>query len=165
MNKTLVVALMGIVLICGIAACDDNTADMKQNAQQEQLLKQSVNVVGMPNILNFQEKRTLKEIYELRDRQIVTTTYLFDLYGHLHKLCDSIGYGIPYATQYTNPDYITYQNSRSHVIPQADPNGLYSPASAEGTWVLCLDKATKKTKPVYVEPRIVVSPIKLNVKE
>lgn len=148
-----------------LASCDEDSADMKQNAMQEQILKQSVDSVGMPNILNFQEKRILKEIYELRDRQIPTTTYLFDLYGHLHKLCDSIGYGIPYATQYTNPEYITYQNGSSHIIPQADPNGLYSPASAEGTWVLCLDPKTKKTKPVYVEPRIVVSPIALKVKK
>ncbi len=47
------------------------------------------------------------------------------------------------------------------VIPQADPNGLFSPASAEGAWVLCLDPADKRTKPVYVEPRVVVSPFRL----
>jgi len=46
-------------------------------------------------------------------------------------------------------------------LPQADPNGLYSPASAEGTWVLCVDHKDNKPKPIYVEPRIIVSPIAL----
>lgn len=156
--------LLLFVALVMFASCSDNKAEDRQNKAQEELLSQSVNSVGMPNILNFQEKRTLKEIYELRDRQITTTTYLFDMKGHLHKLCDSIGYGIPYATQYTNPSHITYYGGGYFVLPQADPNGLFSPASADGTWVLCLDNKTKKTKPVYVEPRIIVSPVALDEK-
>ena len=46
-------------------------------------------------------------------------------------------------------------------MPQADPNGLFSPESAEGTWVLCSDPSGNgETRPVYVEPRIIVSPFK-----
>jgi len=59
-------------------------------------------------------------------------------------LCNSIGYGLPYATQYTHPSL-------------ADPNGLYTPSSAEGTWVLCLNPKTKEAEPQYIEPRIIVS--------
>lgn len=154
--------LFGILLM--VTSCTyHRTADEKQNALQEKITMQAVSSVGMPNITNFQEKRTLKEIYELRDRQITTITYLFDMKGHLHKLCDSVGYGIPYATQYTSPSYIKYHSGGStDVLPQADPNGLYSPSNAEGTWILCLDSSTKRTKPVYVEPRIIVSPIALS---
>jgi hypothetical protein len=50
-------------------------------------------------------------------------------------------------------------------LPQADPNGLFSPASAEGTWVLLKDPNGKETRPVYIEPRIIVSPFKLNTDE
>jgi hypothetical protein len=46
-------------------------------------------------------------------------------------------------------------------LPQADPNGLFSPASAEGTWILMKDPNGKEVKPVYIEPRIIVSPFKL----
>jgi len=93
----------------------------------------------------------------------VTTTYIVDLYGKLHKVCDSIGYGIPYATQYTNPQMIDGNSSRYLAMPQADPNGLYSPAQAEGTWVQCRDPATKKLFVVYLEPRVVVSPYPLTM--
>lgn len=47
------------------------------------------------------------------------------------------------------------------VLPQADPNGLFSPAPAEGTWVLLKDPNGTDTKPVDIEPRIAVSPFKL----
>jgi hypothetical protein len=46
-------------------------------------------------------------------------------------------------------------------IPQADPNGLFSPASAEGTWVLCKVPGKDDVKPVYIEDRVTVSPFPL----
>ena len=48
------------------------------------------------------------------------------------------------------------------IVPQADPNGLFSPASADGTWVMCLNPETNQAAPLYVEPRIIVSPFELN---
>ena len=42
-------------------------------------------------------------------------------------------------------------------LPQADPNGLFSPPSAEGTWVMCKDPNSDKVEPIYSEPRIIVS--------
>ena len=73
------------------------------------------------------------------------------------------GYGVPYATQFTNPEKIA---TRGHnygyaILPQADPNGLFSPESAEGTWVLLNDPNSGDVQPIYVEPRIVVSPFRL----
>ena len=149
------------LIVCaalGLAGCQD-TSDQKMNAAQERLAAEAASEVGMPAIVNFQEKRTMKTILELRDQAISTTTYLVTLDGALVKLCDSIGYGLPYATQYTSPSKIS---AGEHVVPQADPNGLFSPASADGTWVLCLDPARKATRPVYVEPRIIVSPFPLS---
>lgn len=136
------------------------SAVAQQQRQQEQLEKESNMQVGMPAITQFSEKRELKQIYELRDREVPTITYIVDLYGKPHKLCDSVGFGIPYATEYTNPDLVTRSYSGSYeryVIPQADPNGLYSPPDAEGTWVICLNPQTQKSAPLYVEPRIIVS--------
>jgi hypothetical protein len=48
------------------------------------------------------------------------------------------------------------------ILPQADPNGLFAPSSAEGTWVMCKDPGGSDVRPVYIEPRIVVSPFKLD---
>jgi len=152
-----------------LVACVEETgsSDQIQNQKQEQVNKQAVQTVGMPSIVNFQEKRILKDILELRDTQIRTYTYTQDMNGHLHKMCDSVGYGISAATQYTNPQRVANrdetQETGNVVVPQADPNGLYSPASTEGTWVLCSDPNQHKTVPVYIEPRVIVSPFPLSV--
>lgn len=119
--------------------------------------------VGMPAIVNFQEKRILKDIIELRDKQISTFTYIMDMNGKLHKVCTSVGYGLPAATQFTNPQRQAGGAQGGYItLPQADPNGLFSPSSADGTWVLCVNPKTGKTAPVYMEPRIIVSPFELD---
>ena len=153
------VSLAGIAL----AACDHTPTSSEIEAQkQEQISLQSGQTVGMPAITNFAEKRMMKDILELRDQSTPTTTYITDMNGKLHKRCDSVGYGLPYATQYTNPSSVQYRGNGAYtVLPQADPNGLYSPAAAEGTWILCVDKKSGKPKPVYIEDRVTVSPIDL----
>ena len=102
-----------------------------------------------------------KDILELRDKNVPTTTYLVGMNNQLTKVCDSVGYGLPYATQYTNPQMRVGSQNGVVTLPQADPNGLYSPASADGTWVLCVDHKDGKAKPIYIEPRIIVSPFAL----
>lgn len=148
-----------------LAGCDmPENSDQIQNAKQEQISKQSVRAVGLPAITNFQEKRILKDILELRDRaDLITYTYITDFNGHLHKRCNSIGYGIPYATQYTNPQKVEWHsNSGNATVPQADPNGLFSPASADGTWVLCKVPGSDKLSPTYIEDRVTVSTFPLD---
>src|ERR1019366_6020122 len=102
--------ILAILVALGFSACDEvrqPTADQKARRQQEVLSSQSVSQVGMPAIVNFQEKRMMKTILELRDTTIPTNTYIVDMNGKTHKKCDSVGYGLPYATQYTNPQYWT----------------------------------------------------------
>ena len=156
----LVVALAATTEASG---CDDST-DAKQQAQQEKLLAEGNSQAGMPAIKNFRERKLLKDILELRDQSgLVTFTYVWsEMSGRLVFFCDSIGYGIPYATQYTNPLKTVGATSAPAVIAQADPNGLFSPAAAEGTWVMCKDPGGDSVQPVYVEPRIIVSPFKLH---
>lgn len=150
--------IFALLVSVALAGCVESS-DSKQNKQQEELSMRSVESVGLPGITKFQERRTLKQILELRDKEIATYSYTQDMNGRLHLLCKSIGYGIPYATQYTNP---MKHSSQGLALPQADPNGLFSPASAEGTWVLCLNKETRQMSPVLAEPRLVVSPFPLN---
>lgn len=147
-----------LVVAFSLAGCDMvPSSDQVQRLAQEKISSQGNAVVGMPAILNFQEKRMMKDIIEMRDKAIVTYTYIVDMNGKLHKVCDSIGYGLPYATQYTNPSRVVWESNHSNVLPQADPNGLFSPASADGTWIMCKDPNGAKVSPVYIEPRIIVS--------
>ena len=156
--------LLVLPLVVMLTACldDQPTSGQIERKKQEELSLQAVQQVGMPAITNFAEKRMMKDILELRDQNVATTTYLVGMNNQLTKVCDSVGYGLPYATQYTNPQRVTGDGTHGYVtLPQADPNGLYSPASADGTWVLCVDHKDGKAKPVFIEPRIIVSPIAL----
>ena len=166
MNKFVTIAALAATF--ALAGCDSPvpTSDQIQNAKQEELSKQGVESVGLPAIKNFQEKRLMKDILELRDQpNLVTYAYIIDLNGHTHKVCDSIGYGLPYATQYTNPQRVahSYQHESIVAIPQADPNGLFSPTAADGTWVLCKVPGKDDVKPLYVEPHVIVSPFPLSM--
>jgi hypothetical protein len=155
---TLMLVAAGLLTACGPTPQSSTELERKK---QEELSLRGVQSVGMPAVVNFAEKRMMKDIIELRDRMQPTYTYIVDMNGKPHKVCNSLGYGLPYATQYTNPNMDTYysqQNQTAHVVlPQADPNGLYSPASADGTWVMCVNPKTNKAEPQYIEPRIITT--------
>ena len=166
-DRTIKVTACALIFVAFSAekGCEPSS-DHIQSQQQERILAEGTAQTGMPAIHNFRERKLLKDILELRDQDgLVTYTYIFaDMTGKLVFFCDSIGYGIPYATQYTNPQHVdTSYPSIRYILPQADPNGLFSPASAEGTWVMCKNPHGPEVKPIYIEPRIVVSPFKLDV--
>jgi hypothetical protein len=171
-----IVLLLALLIGCGPTP-RQQTSDEKTTQQQEMLNQESAAAIGLPAIKNFREKRILKDIMELCDQDgLVTYTYLENMnpvivHGHtalggkLTYFGETIGYGIPYATQFTNPLRVA-KNSETQMqgnvtIPQADPNGLFKPAAAEGTWVLMKETNGKKVLPQYIEPRIVTLTMKL----
>jgi hypothetical protein len=142
----------------------------KQRDRQEKIVAEAAAQVGMPALTNFRELKMVKDIYELRDQTgLITYTYLVNEFsGKLIFFCDSIGYGMPYATQFSAPTSMQRWHMEAFAsgqtadygiqqLPQAEPNGLFVPDSAEGTWVMCKDPNGSDVRPVYVEPRIVVS--------
>lgn len=158
--KKLAIAALAAAIFVPLSGCEENS-DTAQRQQQERILKEGTAQTGMPAITNFRERKLVKMLLEMRDQENLTTytyTYAEDS-GKLTFFCQSVGYGIPYATQYTNPQKYVY-NGNGSVLPQADPNGLFMPDSADATWVMCRsDKG--EVKPVYVEPKVIVSPFKL----
>lgn len=170
MNRFAFLLPLLLLVGCDFAPQQPNS-DQLQARQQEQLAAEATAHTGMPAIKNFRERKMLKDILELRDQNgIVTYTYVVsEMTGKLRYFGQTIGYGIPYSTQYTNPQKIAAiakakggQGADNFaILPQADPNGLFSPASSEGTWVLMKDPAGDKVLPIYIEPRIVVSPFRL----
>ena len=163
MKTKILLCIMVLILIAGCAG--NPSSDRKQRQQNEVLLQEATSQVGMPAIKNFRERKLLRDIIEMRDQNgLVTYTYFWNEFnGKLVYLGESVGYGIPYATQFTNPEKLdrAFTGSDWQVMKQADPNGLFSPESAEGTWILLKDPNSDAVKPVYVEPKIVVSPFKL----
>lgn len=167
MNRLLAVSACAVgafFVLCG-DSCDGQQPNSRQReaAAQEKIQAESLSQVGMPAIVNFAEKRNYKMIYELRDNpNYATYTYLVGMHNELRLLCHSIGYGIPESSQYTNPAMIGYAQDRTGVatLPQADPNGLFSSPSSNGTWVMCIGP-NDKIMPVRAEPNVLTSPFPL----
>lgn len=163
-KRTALIVIAAVFILsaddCGNA--QPSKADVQQAQQTQQMAAESNAQVGMPGIVKYTEKRRMREIYEQRDRAIATFTYVPDMSGRLWHLCDSIGYGIPYATQYSNPTYLGYSQPNVGVatLQQPEPNGLFMPTAAEGTWIDCADPKGKP-QALYVEPRVIVSPFRL----
>ncbi|MGK0449324.1 MAG: hypothetical protein ACJA2M_003130 [Polaribacter sp.] len=174
MKKLLTILIIAIGLF---TSCDaqlpKNTADKTQQLQTEQSLSEMQKQVGMPAIINFKERKLMKMILELRDQEnLITYCYLVnEMNGKVGQfLGRGIGFGIPAATQFTSPqklvdvtDYgiTSYHSNDAAIVPQADPNGLFMPTSTSATWYMLLDEKGKP-HPVYIEPLIIVSPIKLH---
>lgn len=156
--KKLTIAVMAAAILTPLSGCDRGS-DSIQREQQERILREGTAQSGMPAITNFRERKLVKMLLEMRDQEnLITYTYTYaEASGKLTFFCQSVGYGIPYATQYTNPEK---WEASGTTLPQADPNGLFMPDSADATWVMCRsDKG--EVKPVYVEPKVIVSPFKL----
>lgn len=150
-----------------IAGCDKAPkTNEKLAVQQEQLMAEANRQTGMPAIKNFQERKLMKMILELRDQaDLICYAYIVpENTGVPVFLGKCIGYGLPYATQYTNPTatVLWSQTYGIEQLPQADPNGLFMPDSAEGTWVMLIDPQTNEPKPVYVESRVLITPFELS---
>ena len=159
--KKLLIILITLTVIF-IIGCE-KTNDTIQREQTEQLLGEAQRQIGMPNIVNFQQRKLMKMIYELCDKEdLICYAYIkSDYRGELIFIGKCLGYGIPFSAQYTNPEKITKNFSGYFVLPQADPNGLFMPTSSSATWLMMIDPKTNKPRPVYIEPKIVVSPFKL----
>ena len=150
-----VLALSFAVLLGGC----NSSADERQAEETAELMAQANKEVGMPGITRFTEKRMFKRILEQRDQAFQTYTYYLDLQGDPHLLCESIGYGLPAATQYTNPERDKgFNDHEGPNMPQPDPNGLFMPTSTSATYVLCADSASADGFDAqYVEPAILVT--------
>lgn len=168
MKKTIFTVVASTIILVFLFGCNEPTkpnSDKIQQKQTEQALSEAQRQIGMPNITNFQQRKLMKMIYELCDKEdLITYAYIkSDYQGKLFFIGKCIGYGIPFSAQFTNPEKVIYQtyDSGASTLPQADPNGLFMPTSSSATWLMMIDPETGKPRPVYIEPEIVVSPFPL----
>lgn len=160
--KKLSLALLCSGLCLAAAGCEQSrsTATEEQAQTTEQTMRDAQQRVGMPRITNFTEKRLANQILELRDQPNLSTySYISDLNGHLHCIGRSIGFGLPYGTQITNPQQMLLPGISERgvgIMPQAEPNGLFSPDSAAASWVLLVGE-DGRPHPTYIESDVTVS--------
>lgn len=166
MNKKKIIALiLSTVCVMGVFVGCEESNDDKQAEQTQQITKRASDAVGMPNVTNFFEKKMLKRIIEDNDNpNLITYVYIqAPASNKLEYLGEAIGHGVPYSTSYTNPSYAPWgkNDSSTYTLPQPDPNGIYKPSDAKGTWVMLIDPKTKEAKPTLMEPDVVTSQFKL----
>lgn len=145
---------------------DTNSPDEQVSEQTGQMMAEANRQVGMPNINNWQEKKLVRDLYELRDQEdLLTYTYIINWEGQKIYLGRSIGYGIPASVQYSNPERMVHDsgvNGRSAAFTkQPEPNGLFMPDGLSATWVFLVDE-NGNPRATYVEPPILVSPVQLH---
>lgn len=170
MKRTLLITAVLASLSLGIVGCEGekSTAEQTQREETNRLTAEAQRQVGMPAIKNFQERKLMKQILELRDSEdLITHAYIVNLNGDLIYLGKCIGFGLPYSVQFTNPEKVHKGGSSTAgywgvTVPQADPNGMYMPQGLSATWLMMLDEDSGEVRPVYVEPEIIVSPFPLN---
>jgi len=103
--------LLGLsaVLLFGVApACAKLQPDADEAAAQQtqDRMREAQAQVGMAKVVNFTELKFANMIAELRDQSIRTWSYTVDMEGRRHLLCESVGYGLPYGVQTTNPQRV-----------------------------------------------------------
>ncbi len=160
-----------ILILCfTLGACTESvpSAEKQQAKQTTQALNEMNRQIGMPNIKNFFEKKMAKELFELRDNSnLITYAYTKNRDGKYVYIGACIGFGLPYAVQYTNPqkrDWVSREGGVGY-LPQADPNGLYMPSGSSATWLMLINPETGKIEASYEESEITVRQSKIPRKQ
>lgn len=185
MNKTFLSLAFLTLMVSGCSGNVVQSNDSKIAQQQEENLAEGDAQVPPPSIVNWNEKRIAKLIQEKRDQvNLSTFTYTKNMDGKYTFVCESIGFGLPYNTRTNNPQHYEYNTTRSgyvssggayyrdaagnaiwgthEVMPQPEPNGLFIPDSAKGTWNLCRNPKTGKPDVTYQEEEIAVFTYRLD---
>jgi hypothetical protein len=167
LKATMMILAVGLMLLTTGCNKTSKKSNEELASKQESLMQEANRQVGMPAIINFQERKLMKMIFELRDQaNLVCYAYVIpEMTGKPVYLGKCMGYGLPYSTQFTNPMTLEtpgYTERGCATMPQADPNGLFMPESADGTWLMMINPKTNEPQPVYIESRVMVSPFPLD---
>jgi len=161
-KKLLVLPLIGFAGLM-LSGCTDST-DTEASAVEDQQ-KLFVNNQPAPVFDWSLERHLLIQLYKARNDAVNTYTKVRNFNGQVIFECNSIGFPIPANTQLTNPDKIAdslYQGGFA-ILPQPEPNGLYTSPSTAGTFVFCLnDDGT--VSPSYFEADVEAHTKELKIK-
>lgn len=168
-KRSWIVLLIGALFVF-MALGADSCASQNANSSEADKVNQQQDVYAKDQpvpFFNFSEERdVLNQIYKARMGAVNTYSVAYS-FGRPIWACPSIGYPIPYTTQLTNPQAVSHDTGASWgvVLPQAEPNGLYT-GTTTSTWVLCVRKLAgggTEVDPVYVEQEVIAFSYPVNV--
>lgn len=157
-----------ILLAANDGSCSEQSTDQaseRQTAATRTAMDGADREVGMPRIVNFAQRKLLKNAYE--DMDTTTLTYVYvqsQMDGKFLCLGQSVGYGVSLGTQFTAPtapDLLGVSERGIYARPQPEPNGLYSADSGAATIVNLINPANGEAHTALIEPNVITTPIKL----
>ena len=162
------VALMTLASGCRIEPRQSDPAASRQAKATATAMNAADREVGMPRMVNYAQRKLLKNAYEDMDQTTLTYVYTQALDGKFVCLGQALGYGVSLGTQFTASQYPQYipgmspgQYQGGWMIDQPEPNGLYSPSSGEATIVDLINPVNGEAHTAIMEPRIVTLPFEL----
>lgn len=162
--KTLMIVLSAAL----IAGCGNDNGSTEGRDRERVQVQQGQYEKGQP-IPAYDwslERHLVISLYNVRNQKAATHSVWRSDRGMIEGDCPSYGYGIPYDTSLTNPLAPTAfvydalgmgRNQASHIVEQAEPNGIFASKNTAATWVMCLGEAGT-IEPVYVETKVTVYP-------
>ena len=167
--KHLFLAATALALLSACQQKGDYSTD-KAASRQADATRTSMDAAdretGMPRMVNFAQRKLLKNAYEDMDQTTLTYVYTQALDGKFVCLGQAIGYGVSLGTQFTASKYPQYIDMGIHpntteMMDQPEPNGLYSPTNGDATIVDLINPKTGEAHTALMEPRIVTVPFEL----
>lgn len=165
MRRKLVLVIVVILMAALLAGCGSSTVSGQQLEAQQQAsgVEAIVRNQPVPDLGGYSlERANLIRIMLLRNQKIATWTYHITFDGTVIEVCPSQGYPFPYSAQLTSPEvWPGYMGNgyREFTMPQPELNSLYSPDSANASWVLCVVDGT--AVPVYYEENVQAFPYRI----
>jgi hypothetical protein len=163
MKKFLSILIFVLITLSLTACYTDATGQENQQVTQQQ--QQYITGQPIPQFTWSLERHELTEIYKARNNAVSTYSVVYNQYkGVITFECPSVGYPIPGGTQLSNPEGVVTYRGNWYQMPQAEPNGTYSPATSAGTYVMCRsDDGT--AYPVYIEDNVMTFPYMVTTNE
>jgi hypothetical protein len=149
------IVLIVLLTIGFLVACSPESQGDIEQGQQAQAVSSISKNQPVPDLGGFSlERKIVIETYLARNKAITTYSYMITMSGQLIEICPSIGYPIPYSTELTNPQVLTYSSAGGYrvdgTVANPEPNGLYPPSDAAATLVQCVND-DGSVSPVYIE--------------
>lgn len=170
-------AILMLASAVALSGCMNGTSSNPAAERQAEATRKSMDAAdretGMPRMVNYAQRKLLKNAYEDMDTTTLTYVYTQALDGRFVCLGQALGYGVSLGTQFTASHYpqritVPYAdgsmpNSYGEIYEQdqPEPNGLYSPTTGEATIVDLIDAKTGEAHTAVMEPRIVTIPFKM----
>lgn len=164
--------IVGITLLAlALVACTPTNQSLQNDqVQTNSQLQQYQKVQPVPYYNWSEQRNTLIQIYNAKNEARNTWAVVESITGAALWACPSVGFPIPADTQLTNPEQLAATNYSGSggagwvegVVPQMEPDGLYSSTNTDGTYVLCI-RPNGKIVPIYTEQKVSTFPFPVTV--